>query len=123
MPLLALLGGVPWKALGAAAVIAAILLGCGYAVHQHDARILAEQQLAQAQFNLNALTVQAKKNEGALTDNLAAIEARGKQTQATKGKIASVPVVSACANSGAIRAALDGLRPAPTPAPTVPRRP
>lgn len=110
MPFLALLigplGRIGLYVVGALAVIAA----AAFIVHEHDARIRAEDAAHVAAVTAAEELRQSKANAAALSVSLADAQARATATATTKTEIARAPVTNGCAASPAVAAALDGLR-------------
>lgn len=109
MPLLALLTGPMGKLIGYGALAVALVLGGWYALHEHDQRVLAEQAATEAAVVAAQQIADARKAAAAVQADAAAAIARAAMAATVKGNIDHAPITYACAQSPAVRAALDGL--------------
>ena len=94
-----------WGALGAALVVGAVFL-----LHQHDARVLAEQRAAEQAQRIAAIQADNARVVAALEADKAALVARQHALERTRRTIYAAPVTTGCASSPALNDALDGLR-------------
>jgi hypothetical protein len=109
VPFLAFLASPFGKYVGYAALALTLILGGSYALHEHDQRVLAEQAAKEAAVVAAQQIADAKKVAAAVQADAAAAIARATLAATVKGNIDHAPITYACAQSPAVRAALDGL--------------
>ena len=120
MALLGLLSGPIGKWIGYAALAVTMAGAAWWVVGEHDSAVrgalLAEQRAAQ----LVQLQAQHERTVAALESEAASERARADAMATARRMIANAPITTACADSPAVRAALDGLRSKPSAAPGAP---
>lgn len=110
MPLLALITGPFGKIAGIAAVALGLFAAGALALHQHDARVRAEQLLAEEKVQAEAIAADQRRTVAALEAQASEAAARADQLMKVRSSVHAAPVTTGCADRPAIRAALDGLR-------------
>ena len=98
--MLALLtSGLGAKLIGAVALCLAIFTAGAWALHEHDAHVIAAAQAANRAHEIAALEAQSSDHQKQLA-----------QLNSLKRKTHSAPTGNGCASSPAVRALLDGVR-------------
>lgn len=112
-PLLGLLGGPVGKVLAGVAAAGVIVLGAALWLHEHDARILAEQAAKAQAVAAAAELADAKAATAAVQAVADAAQARANALANVRTEIAhaAAPATS-CAVPAAVLRAIDALRPA-----------
>lgn len=108
--MLGILSLIPGRALLYAGVAVAALAAGAWALHQHDARVVAEQRADAQALAISQMQADHARAVAALETRAAEAEARAEASATIRSAIHAAPVTSACASSPAVRAALDGLR-------------
>lgn len=111
--LLGLFAGPTGKLLRYGALALAVVAGGWFLLHQHDARVRAEAQLSAQAARLSALMADHKRVVAALEAESTAAAARVRALETTRKAVYASPRTTGCADSPAVRAALDGLRKPP----------
>ncbi|MBU6246487.1 MAG: hypothetical protein KGN77_01925 [Xanthomonadaceae bacterium] len=113
-PILGLLGGPLGKVFAGVAAGGAILLGAALWLHEHDARVLAEQAARQQAVVAAAQLADAKAATAAVQAVADAAEKRAEALANVRMEIAHATAPSAsCAVPAAVLRAVDAMRPAP----------
>lgn len=108
--ILGLLTG-PFRRYAIAALLVIAAAGAGLAaLHQHDARIIAEQLARQRQAVTEARLADALRAADAAQAEALAAMRRERAAASIKMEISRAPVTQACVDSPAVRIALDRLR-------------
>lgn len=115
MPLLTLLTGPVGKIAGIAALAIGLLTAGALLLNQHDARVRAEQTAAAQAAQIATMQADHTRTVAALEAQAAAAQARATRLAATRSAVDGAPPSSACKDSAAVRAAVDGLRQQPAP--------
>lgn len=110
MPILALLTGPLGKIGMYAALGLALLSGAAYALHQHDARVIAEQASAEKTRQIADMQAAHDRIVTALETTAKEASAHAAALAETRKAIANAPVSTSCVGSAAVAAAIDGLR-------------
>lgn len=105
-----LLSGPIIKLIGGGLVALCLTGGATYAVHQYNSLIEARSEVAMQAFRIEAMQRDHDKTVAALEQSAAEASARALAMQSTRKAIANAPDTKGCATSGAIAAAVAGLR-------------
>lgn len=108
--MITLLTGSLGKYVAYAAMAVALAGGAAWALHTHDARVRAEQQVAIDRATTAEITRQHAVTVAALEQTAAEAEMRAGYFENIRTTINAQTVTTACAGSPAIRSLLDGLR-------------
>lgn len=108
--MITLLTGAAGKYIAYAAMAAALAGGAAFMLHEHDVRVLAEQQVAIDKATATEVAKQHAATVAALEQSAAEAQARAATFAQIKAAIHAQPVTKTCVGSPAIGAALDGLR-------------
>lgn len=106
------LAGTYGKYIIDAAVALLVAGGIWFWLHEHDARVLADQAAAQAATVAAEQVRQAQDNAAAVAADAQAQIARAAAVTHVKTEIAHAPTTQACVDSPAVAAALRSLQPA-----------
>ncbi len=93
-----------------AALAVAVAGGAAWVIHEHDNRVRAEQQLAIDKANAAAIEADHARAIAALEQAATEARDRADNLERLKARVHAQPVTTACVQSPAVRAALDGLR-------------
>lgn len=110
MPLLSLLTGPLGKIAGYLAIAVAVLAAAAIALHQHDARVLAEAQVAQDQATMAQMRIDHMREVTALQNDAAAAQTAARRALDVEAAIHAAPRSTGCIDRPAIAAAVDRMR-------------
>jgi hypothetical protein len=88
----------------------AVVAGVAFWLHEHDARIRAEDAARVAAVTAAAELANVRAGAAALASSLADAEARASRVVTIKTEIARAPITQGCASSPSVRVALDAMR-------------
>lgn len=104
------LSGPIIKLIGGSLVALCLMGGATYAVHQYNSLIEARGEVAMQTFRIEVMQRDHDRTVAALEQSAAEASARATTMQATRKAIANAPDTKGCATSGAVAAAVAGLR-------------
>lgn len=98
------------KLIGGGVVALCLMGGVGYAFHQYNSLIEARGEAAMQTFRIEVMQRDHDRTVAALEQSAAEASARAIAMQSTRKAIANAPDTKGCATSGAVAAAVAGLR-------------